>query len=381
MSELRLLHLADAHLGGSGPAFGTRVHEHQMRLMDAFSRAIEEGIHRQVDAVLIAGDLFDSRRPSERTLQEALKQLSRLGAVTPAIPCFILPGTHDCLDAHSVYRRPEFSAAHLHVWTAEGPAAFRLPDDSLAVHGNPQWVGRREHRPLQGLTPDRVAAFNVALAHGSVEVAGLIEEDDALISKDEIAASGMDYVALGHWHDLADYSAGKVAARYSGSPEITSVKQRGTGGALVVTLSAAGARVERVETGTLRCESLELSPETHGDEAAVAAAIESLADPSLLLSVSLSGLAPEGFTCDVARLQEELAGQFFRLRISDESVPAPTHLEAPGAAQALIAATAVRVFHERIEQARAEGDAEAERLTTRALQIAVALFDGKEVLG
>jgi DNA repair exonuclease SbcCD nuclease subunit len=381
MSELRLLHLADAHLGGSGPAFGTRVHEHQGRLMEAFSRAIEEGIHRQVDAVLIAGDLFDARRPSERTLQEAVAQLNRLGALTPPIHCFLLPGTHDCLDAHSVYRRPEFSAPHLHVWTAEGPATFRLPDDSLAVHGNPQWLGHREHRPLRGLAPDPSATFNVALAHGSIELPGLVEEDDALIARQDIAACAMDYVALGHWHDLADYSAGKVVARYSGSPEITSVKQAGIGGALVVTLSGAGARVERVQTGTLRCESLELSPETHPDEAAVAAAIERLADPSLLLSISLAGLAPEGFTCDVAQLQEELAGRFFRLRITDESVPAPTHLEAPGAAQALIAATAVRLFHERIERARTEGDAETERLTTRALQIAVALFDGKEVLG
>lgn len=140
-------------------------------------------------------------------------------------------------------------------------------------------------------------------------------------------------------------------------------------------------KVERVETGTLRCATLELAVETYTDEAAVVGAIEALADPSLLLTVNLSGLAPEGFTCDVARLQEELEGKFFRLRINDGSVPAPTHLEEGGAAQALIAAKTVQLLRERIERAHGEGDERTERLTTRALQLVVALFDGKEVLG
>jgi hypothetical protein len=46
----------------------------------------------------------------------------------------------------------------------------------------------------------------------------------------------------------------------------------------------------------------------------------------------------------------------------------------------MIAARAVSLFRERIEQAVAQNDTEAERLATKAMQLALALFQGKDVL-
>ena len=380
MSELQILHIADVHLGGSGPAFGARVREHQQRLEDAFAEAMELARFRKVAAVCIVGDLFYSTRPSENTLQMALRELRSLAEVSPPIPCFLIPGNHDCLDAASVYHRPEFRGEFLHTWTKPEPATFRLPDGSLAVHGNPESCGRAKHKPLAGLAPDPSAQFNVALAHGAVLIPGLTEAEAALITPEEIANSGMDYVALGHWHDPSDYSSGGVTARYSGATEIVGIGQKEPGGVLLVTLSDAGARVERLETGTLRCESLELDPEAHQDEAAIAAEIGSRADEDLLLDVRIAGLAPEGFACDLARLQEELEGGFFRLRIEDETVPPLEEADRSGSSEHLIAARAFRMFRERIEQAQSEEDSEGERIARRALQVAAALFEGKEVL-
>ena len=394
MDDVRLLHIADVHLGGSGPAFGARVREHQSRLQAAFARCIDVALFHRVHAVCIAGDLFDGPRPSERTLQAAVRELRRLGEATPPIPGFLLPGTHDCLGAHCVYRRPEFRGPNLLVFDHEGPQTLRTADGAVAVHGSPQTSGARGHQPLKGLQPDPAAGVNVALAHGSVVRPGLIEDDSALITREEIAASGMDYVALGHWHDYGDPSVGGVTAAYSGSPEVVLVDQKSTGQALLVTFPAVarapvarpgggGARVPAVqviETGTLRCEALALDPETHPDEAAIAAAIEGRGDAELLLEVTVAGLAPEGFTCDVARLQAELAGRFFRLRIRDASVPPLTDLEHHLVSDQLISGRAAALFEERIAAARAAGDTEGERVAQRALQLALALLQGKEVL-
>lgn len=381
MDALRLLHLADVHLGGSGAAFGARVREHQQRLQEAFGRSIDGALQRHVNAVCIAGDLFDSPRPSERTLQSALQQLRRLASAAPPIPCFILPGTHDALEEGCVYRRPEFQAEGLHVWTQPGPATFRLPAASLAVHGNPQLRGRTGHSPLEGLAPDPAARFNVALAHGGVLIPGITEAETSLITPAQIAASGMSYVALGHWHDFSDRSAGSVRAAYSGSPEVALLQQKSAGAALLVTLSDAGVELEPVPTGTLRTEALELAADLYPDEAAVAAQLEARASPDLLLDVSISGFAHEGFTCDVAHLEEEFAPRFFRLRLRDQSVLPLPQVAPQGAAEQLILARVVKRFGERVEQARAQGDAEAERLAQRALQLSVALLQGKEALG
>lgn len=375
------MHLADVHLGGSGPAFGERVRDHQRKLQEAFTRCIDVALRERVDAVCIAGDLFDARRPSERVLQFCVQQLRRLAEVAPPIECFLLPGTHDCLDAQSVYRRPEFRLPGLHVWAEPGPATFRTADGRLAFHGNPQEVGRSQYHPLAGLRPDPTAAANVAVAHGSVVLQGITEEDSAIIAPEEISSSGMDYVALGHWHDLSDYSYGGVKAAYSGSPEVVLVTQRGSGGVNLVTISESGTTLERIATGTLQCDALELSPETYPDEAAIAEALHLQAHPDLILEVKVSGMAPEGFTLDVARLQEELAPSFFRLRITDESVPPLSEAQKSGVARQLIAARAIAAFQKRIDQARQAQDPEAERIATRALQLSVALFAGKEVLG
>ncbi|MCE5216806.1 hypothetical protein LLH03_07205, partial [bacterium] len=113
---------------------------------------------------------------------------------------------------------------------------------------------------------------------------------------------------------------------------------------------------------------------------AIAEAVRLQAHPDLILEVKVSGMAPEGFTLDVARLQEELAPSFFRLRITDESVPPLSEAQKSGVAQQLIAARAISAFQERINQARQAQDPEAERIATRALQLSVALFAGKEVL-
>jgi hypothetical protein len=63
------------------------------------------------------------------------------------------------------------------------------------------------------------------------------------ITDDDIAATGADYVALGHWHTLTDVSAGGVPAWYAGSPMMS----WSDGVALLVDLvPGQGARVEAV---------------------------------------------------------------------------------------------------------------------------------------
>lgn len=378
MDEITILHMADCHLGGSGPAFGERVRRHQQLLIDAYARALEIARVERVDAVCIVGDLFYNPWPSERTFAAMLDGLRSLRDVSPPIPCFILPGNHDCVGPASIWHRPELSLEGVYVWRE--PGSVRLPDGSAAFHGNPQPCDVASHVPLAGLEPDPSARFNVALAHGAVVIPGLNETEAWRIETDQIAGCAMDYVALGHWHDAGDYSAGGVPAHFPGATEIVNVAQRDPGGVYLVTLGPNGVRLRRERTGVLRTETLELSPELQPDEQAVYGAIRAMSDENLLLDVVISGLAPDGFTLDLARLQEELEPGFFRLRIKDETVPVISELDPHSARSQMIAARAVSLFRERIEQAVAQNDTEAERLATKAMQLALALFQGKDVL-
>src|SRR5437763_16529101 len=74
---LRLLHTSDVHLEtdtyGSG-AEGARLREKVRR---AFSEVVTIANAREVDLMLIVGDLFDSSRVSEEALAFALGDIAR----------------------------------------------------------------------------------------------------------------------------------------------------------------------------------------------------------------------------------------------------------------------------------------------------------------
>lgn len=87
--EIRILHTADTHLG-------YRQYHSEARRNDffaAFELVVNDAIEMQVDAVVHAGDLFDSRNPTLEDLLETMNILSRLKAAD--IPFFGIVGNHE----------------------------------------------------------------------------------------------------------------------------------------------------------------------------------------------------------------------------------------------------------------------------------------------
>jgi DNA repair exonuclease SbcCD nuclease subunit len=184
--------------------------------------------------VLLCGDLFDNVRVSPAFVDSVIALLGRMPA-----PVVLLAGNHDLADHSSLLRGRE---ARL-----RGRGVVYLDGEADALDGAVQLWGRatREHRPEfrplagAGDAERRPAAWFIVLGHGHH-----VDEDDLAtnyrsspILPSEIAHSGADYVALGHWHHVADVSAGGVPAWYSGTP----VTPGGSGSMLLVDLEPAGA--------------------------------------------------------------------------------------------------------------------------------------------
>ena len=66
------------------------------------------------------------------------------------------------------------------------------------------------------------------------------DRDEVVVTKEEIAATGLDYLALGHWHSVQQGKAGTTTYAYSGAPEPVAVNQDGAGNVLLVTLDENG---------------------------------------------------------------------------------------------------------------------------------------------
>lgn len=232
----RILHTADIHLGKSFARFG----DAQSRLADELRRVIprlgQVAGQAGVDALVIVGDLFDSNDVGRAVRDGAFSALRELAP----LPIVIIPGTHDCLDGGSVYRRPEWrELTHVHLFSDPEPSTIVLGE--VAFHARVNTTNRNPVSPLAGLRPAD-APFNVALAHGSYQDAMEVDDTDYPITGADIRATAMDYVALGHWHAWFAVP-GPVRALYCGAPQPFDF--RGSGAAAIVDL-ASGAVEARV---------------------------------------------------------------------------------------------------------------------------------------
>jgi DNA repair exonuclease SbcCD nuclease subunit len=168
------------------------------------------------DVVLLAGDTFDSHRVPQNLIEQAAAVIA-----AAALPVVILPGNHDPAIASAIYRDGPLAAVkNLHIIGVTHDDAIAFPDLSLEVWGRP-------HRDYDDMIPfatvrARRSRWLIAMAHGHYEPnpdRSIGPRPSWLIGDDEIAATGADYVALGHWNRAVRVGNGVVPAYYSGSPE------------------------------------------------------------------------------------------------------------------------------------------------------------------
>jgi DNA repair exonuclease SbcCD nuclease subunit len=387
-SMLRLLHTADVHLGARHADLGDQAAAQRERQFAAFRATVDLAIEEKVDAVLVAGDLFDSNTQPRRSVERAAAELRRLADA--AIRTVVIPGTHDVYDGASVYRAYDLAALaglppdtdRLVVLTPDRPDVVLGPLD-LAVHGRVFATKRAPRSPLAGLdvAGDDRATWHVGMVHGSLLIPGRTEHDEVVFTAEEVAATHLDYLALGHWHSTQRGQAGGTLWAYSGAPEPVAVDQDRAGNVLLVTLvERDGGRhvdVEERRVGRTRFDRLDVDAATVGSQPSLVERLAALADADLVLEARLIGIRPDELDLVPDEVERELADRFFRLRVRDLTAAAlPEGLPPP---PDTIAGSLVRDLGATIAEAEAAGDDERARETREALRLARLLLDGREV--
>lgn len=372
VAMIKLLHTADQQLGVKFLGFGDKGGELRKAVKECLKTMVELALGESVHMVLIAGDLFDSNAVSRTLVEEAVVQLRRLAP----IPVCILPGTHDCYDASSVYLRPEFqNATNIHIFTDE-VNAIPFPGLDLTVYGRANLRPKGTESPLAGLEKTKETGYHVAMAHGEIAIQGKFAGDYYPIEPREIAASGMNYVALGHWHRYADFSQEGVKAFYCSAPETQSFEEGvDSGFVLTVTIDDSDTQVEKRRIGKYVWETLDLTIETLESEADLFHEIRKRADPNRLLRVRLSGLKPVTWDVSEEGMIEALGDSFFHLEMRTGGLS--TSLERFPTAdfpELTVMGQFLRLMEKRLETA----DPAEKPLLEEALQRGFALLNGRE---
>jgi DNA repair exonuclease SbcCD nuclease subunit len=192
----------------------------------------------RADIVLLAGDTFEGNHLGPAILDRAGRHLAEAG-----MPVVILPGNHDPALPDSVFARGRFadipSLSILGV-THDEAVAFAAFDLEICGRAHRDYL---DMAPLRGPRP-RSTRWQVALAHGHYEPPETRANPlrpSWVFGDEEIAATGADYLALGHWDRPARVGDGTVPAYYSGSPDLA-------GTVNLVRLTAAGEVLVSRET-------------------------------------------------------------------------------------------------------------------------------------
>ena len=186
------------------------------------------------------------------------------------------------------------------------------------------------------------------MVHGAIAIPDRTDRDEVVITKEEIAATGLDYLALGHWHSSQKGKAGATTYAYSGAPEPVAVDQDGAGNVLLVTIEeAAGKRSVQVEerrVGKTTFERVQVDAARVKGQSDLIAKLQAKADPDLVLEVRLTGVRPDELDLNTDEIEGQLRDSFMKVRVRDQSMPALSEgaLPAPTRSRARSSATSRR---------------------------------------
>ncbi|MEH7679583.1 exonuclease SbcCD subunit D [Priestia megaterium] len=269
---MRLLHTADWHLGRTLEG-RSRLAE-QAQFLDELADIVEE---EKIDAILMAGDAFDTVNPpaaAEQLFYESMSRLSNNGKR----PIIVIAGNHDNPDRLSaasplaVHQNitllglPTTDVESIHIPTSDEMlkvAALPYPSESrlkelLAEENDEQVLRNSYDARVKGIFDKMSEQFttdsvNIAMSHiyvaggSSTDSERPIEVGGAYTVAATSLPANAQYVALGHLHRPQMINRASTLARYSGSPLAYSFSESGYAKSVTILDAKPGKEIEMTE--------------------------------------------------------------------------------------------------------------------------------------
>lgn len=228
---MKLIHTADLHLDSPICSMSdvNRAGKRRDEILSTFGRIVDLAEKQNAQAVLIAGDLFDDNRITQRASDYVLDRIRS----HPGLDFYYLRGNHD-------------SAA----FAADGaiPENLHLFDDSLTAYrlsGDVILYGSENPYALADAAPFDPQKINLAMLHGDLsDFAADCPDKAGALPIDRFARKNLNYLALGHIHSYSEIPLDERGrACYSGCPNGRGYDECGEKG--VILLEIADGRITK----------------------------------------------------------------------------------------------------------------------------------------
>ncbi|MCG8273844.1 DNA repair exonuclease [Aquamicrobium sp. NLF2-7] len=295
----RFIHTADLHLDSPLRSLAMRNGDLAELVGDATRQAliaiVDLCIDEQVDALIIAGDLYDGDQTSMKTARFLASEMQRLHEAD--IATFIIRGNHDAMSriTHELILPPsvtKYSGRAEAINLSRGDLAISVHGLSFANTHAPESLLGKYHRP----TPDCV---NIGIMHTSL--AGAAGHDlYAPCKASDLHGWGFDYWALGHVHVRSQHTGERMVIM-PGMPQGRDINEAGEKTVTLVTVNDdRSLTIEERATSVAQFERIpvDLSSATTWREAAelieqsIGAARDGTRSPHLVGRLRLTGATP-----------------------------------------------------------------------------------------
>ncbi len=368
---VKILHSADWQIGKAFSDIddldGDKAAELRSQRLKTVQRIAEIAKERSVDAVVVAGDVFETNGVRDESLRRTLNAMAGFSG-----EWLLLPGNHDAAEAESAWTRLSRLQPPRNVRLLTRPEPVLVAEHRLAILPAPL-VRRHDASDTTEVmdtmqTPPQ--AVRVGVAHGSIK-GRLPERSEAFneIAEDRADRARLDYLALGDWHGTLP-----IAPRtwYAGTPEPDRFKDNEAGNVLLVTIAAPGSApvVEKIPVGRFHWRRMHASLHGLSDLDALSAQLAGLGAPydRHVVQLEISGVVDLATREALNTLLDEWRATLHVLRCrTDQLLSQPSEADLDRiASQGFLHTALVRL---RSQASDEKQSGEARDLARRALEI------------
>lgn len=311
MRQIRIVHGADFHLDSpfqALPAGKAAMRREEQRML--LRRLAELCQREQADLLLLAGDMLDSMNSHSETGEELIRWLGQTGC-----PVVISPGNHDFYSDRSLWARLKMPE-NVAVFRDRAMHYISIPSSDARVYGA-AFTEKSAPALLRGFHAERkTGIWNLLCMHGEV---GNPASPYNPITEEDLAASGMDYAALGHIHQASGLRrSGSCSYAWPGCPEGRGFDECGEKYVYITELGPDGCKLRAESIATRQYRSIVLDV-TEKDPLLLIHT--SLPDDTVrdIYRITLTGETSEA--PDLQKLYQNLDEMFFSLQLRDLTKP------------------------------------------------------------
>ncbi len=371
---VRIAHIADVHLGTRCTYLGDKAADRERDFQLSFERVVDFccAPENRIDALIIAGDLFDTFDPPSELVGVVQRNISKLNQ--EKILVIAVPGTHDAYGyKNSIYRKDQLHGIHILCSPIlDQPFVQEFAGKKVFFYGTAYMPGVSKN-PFESFTPVQEEGIHIGIVHGSVEAPPHWEKraQDLHMTAEDVARSNLDYLALGHYHNFQESQYGKTVAVYPGSLEGRTFSECGPRYMAVVDFANRTPEVEKVAVNSRTIEQIKLDIDTYpcqSSEEVVALVKRDYKDSESIVKLIITGSSQ--IPLDEPYIEQQLSDSFFYITVKDQTSLVESHTVQSWIKERTIRGMFVSKLLQRISQA----EGEEKKTLEEALKIGVGFF-------